>query len=187
MKTFGAILMTSFLFAACSSQTVESLGKLKKIEIFHRTTTEKERADLILYRISTEKRQFIFHRFLSDENPDREIGAFTDSLARWEKLYSSNRTKPIVVLHATDFSCKSGKIYDGETRVIFYPDEGNQVSIKSVDFSWKKFPSGGLFRKIEPNLQIVASDRLIGSFDIGVNVILKTELEKGTKDAATGP
>lgn len=187
MRTLLAAVAVLFL-AGCARGEEESLGRLEKIEVFHRPAPPgKQEADLLLYRLICAKRTIVCHHWSGLETPEQEIHRVEESIKRWRQMSAAKGTTPLALLAATDFAYKGGKVYGGEVRLVFYPDAKNIVGMKSVDFSWEKFPWGGAFAKIATGTEVRSTDRQIASLDIGTEARLRTTIEVGTKDAATGP
>jgi hypothetical protein len=182
------ISVALLVLSGCSRAEEEALGRLQKIEVFFRPAPPgKQEADLFLYRLTCDKRVILCHHWSGMETPAQEIQRLEDSIKKWRQLSSARETTPLALIHATDFAYKGGKVYGGEVRLIFYPDARNIVSMKSVAFSWEKFPWGGAFQKIATDMEVRSTDKQIASLEIGSEARLRKIVEVGTKDAATGP
>ncbi|MDR0532568.1 MAG: hypothetical protein LBH01_01290 [Verrucomicrobiales bacterium] len=187
MNIFRIILPLILLFCGCSKSNYETL-KLQRIEIFFRAKpVEGSAADLYLYRLTCEDRTLVCCHWSGFETPDEEVKRFGESVLKWQHLSTAQGTKPVVMLYVTDFIHKYEKAYGGETHLIFYPNARNLVSPASIDFSWEKFPSGGLFAKFEPTVTISDKDQCIASFSFDCELLLKKNILRDFKDAATGP
>jgi hypothetical protein len=182
------ISATILFLTGCTRAEEEVLGRLQKIEVFYRPAPPgKQEADLFLYRLMCDKRTLVCHHWSGIETPEQEVHRLEESIKKWRQLSASRGTSPLALLAATDFAYKGGRVYGGETRLVFYPDSRNIVSMKSVDFSWEKFPWGGAFEKIATDMEVRSTDKQIASLEIGSEARLQKTVEVGTKDAATGP
>lgn len=170
--------LSFILLLSTSVQAAEEvLGQLERIEIFVRSPTPGSREPtLMLYRLDCSERSVICHHGPSTETPDQEVQRISNSIITWRELTETQGTTPIAVLAATHFSDTSGEVH-----LTFYPNEENIVSRKSVDFSSAKFPSGGFFWRIDPDLNIRESDHLLASFEIGCKAVLRTVVEGRTR------
>ncbi len=170
------------LLTECSRVEEEPLGRLQKIEVFFRSASPGEtEAELLLYRLTCDKRVIVCHHGSGVETPEQEVQSLKESIKKWRQLSDARRTSPLALLNAIDFADKDGKVYGGEVHLVFYPDARNILSMNSVDFS------GGLFQKIEPDMEVRSTDKRVVSLEIGSESRWRKTVDVGTKDAATGP